>query len=180
MILIDLGSRINEVMTAGSCVHLIHTYYNEDNLHYIPNVAIVGKDRIMGFYSSPGGKYDNRGESIYVNAARKMLEVLSINITLENIQLVVSKLNYIGSLRNKDGYNYTHHFVLNLEGYSTTNRVYTRHVEFRHVPIDNMDSTTIYDVHGTPLNGTIKDMNITTFKDASKMSMNTIHISELE
>jgi hypothetical protein len=179
MVLIDLGSDINKVITTGSCVHLIHTYYNKDNEHSIPNVAIVGQDKIKGFYSSPGGKLE-KGEFPYVNAARTMLEGLSIRITKKNIQLVVSKLNYIGSLLNQDRYRYTHNFVLNLVGYSTTDKVYTKHVEFRYVPIDNMDSTTICDVHGNPLNGTIKSMNIAAFKAASKMSMNTIHISELE
>jgi hypothetical protein len=179
MALIDLGSNLNTVPTSGSCVHLIHTYYNKNNGHSIPNVAIVGLEKNKGFYESPGGKPEN-GEFPHMTAAREMLEELSIHTTKKNITLVANRLKYIGSRLNQDKRKYTHHFALNLVGYSTTNKVYPEHVEFRHVPIVNMDTSIICDVHGKPLKGTVKGMNIAAIKVAKKMSLDTIHISELD
>ena len=178
MVLIHLGSGLNDAFTSGSCVHLIHTY-NKNNGHFIPNVAIVGLDKYKEFYASPGGKPE-KNELPHVTAAKKMLEDLSIPTTEINISLVSNKLNYIGSRLNLNGFDYTHHFVLNLVGYSTINRVYNKFLEVRYVPVVNMDATTTYDVHGDPLRGKVSGMNIIGIKAAIIMPMETIHISELE
>ena len=179
MALINLGATLNTVPTSGSCVHLIHTYYDKTKGCSIPDVAIVGLEKTKGFYESPGGKPEN-GEFPSITAAREMLEELSIRTTKKNISLVSNRLKYIGSRLNQNGCKYTHHFALNLVGYSTTNKVYDEHVEFRHVPIVNMDSSATCDVHGNPLKGKVKGMNIAAIKVAKKISLNTIHISELD
>ena len=179
MSLIKLGATLNTVPTSGSCVHLIHTYYNRTKGCSIPDVAIVGLEKTKGFYESPGGKPEN-GEFPHVTAAREMLEELSISVTKKNISLVSNKLKYIGSRLNQNGRTYTHHFALNLTGYSTTNKVYAEHFEFRHVPIVNMDSSATCDVHGNPLKKKVKGMNIAAIKVAKETPLNTIHISELD
>ena len=171
MALINLGSALNSTPTSGSCVHLIHTYYDRRNNRRIPNVAIVGLEKSKGFYESPGGKPEYNGEFPSSTAAREMLEELDIKTSHLNIMRVVNRLTYIGSRLNKNGHTYTHHFALNLVGYSTSNKKYTEHSEFRHVPITNMDASTICDVHG---------MNIGAIKVASKLQLETIHVYELD
>lgn len=161
----------------GSCVHLIHTYYDHENNKLIPNVAIVGLNKDRGYYESPGGRPES-GESPEETAAREMLEELSLKKNMKNIKFVASKLTYIGSCKNLNG-NFTPQFALNLIGYSTSDKKYTEHYEFRHVPIKNMDKIKPEDVHGEKLSTFIKGMNIRAIKIASEMSLNKIYASEL-
>ena len=175
MTLTDLEQVLDTVPTTGSYAHIV---YNK--------VAILWLEKDKKRWNTFGGK-SNPGETPKRTAARGLLEEIKkisnetsnyhltyLQLNDKNLRLVEDNLTYIGSSRNKNCINYTHHFALAITGLKTSG------VNIRHVIVDNLrkDAKKVNDVNNVPLYFNIKGKDIAVLQAAAKMSLKTIPTSK--